>query len=313
MTKPFQFDSEGNVIAEKNRSDELTELMRVLVSGFERCGTKNPYLEAKLFALVGGIDVFSLSARLLSVTSSPVEIESGEKIYSSSVPCEDPTTSNSPIISRHEASHESRGNDVFTTNLMNHLRINKMWNRIGLDLRSVAVVSVTLIDLKNLSSSPMANLNRLLEVYAIVRLKSSLDTYSSSRSRTIDSTVTEPCRVDHTSSPAQWVQSSTNRTASPWGSHVAFRVPLPDEITNQSANVYTFTKGPPTTVHIDVYHKRLMIGDVYLGEAQVPLASLSPSSVLEQWLPLTRSGENHPWLLHVNTTASFLQMAAAIS
>jgi len=200
--------------------------------------------------------------------------------------------------------------DVFTTHLLNHMRINKMWRRAGLAMRSVAVVSITLVDLKNLSSSPMANLNKLLEVYAIVRLKSSLDTYSNARSRTIDSTVTEPCRVDHTSSPSQWVQSS-GRTVSPWGSHVAFRIPLPDEVTNQSVGVFTLTKGPPTTVHVDIYHKRPVIGDIYLGEAQIPLGTLSPSSALEQWLPLVRSGENHPWLLHVKTCASFLQMAAS--
>jgi enamine deaminase RidA (YjgF/YER057c/UK114 family) len=49
--------------------------------------------------------------------------------------------------------------------LTNNTHVLQPTARIGLDMRCVVVISVTLVDLKNLSASPMANLNRLLEVY----------------------------------------------------------------------------------------------------------------------------------------------------
>ena len=43
---------------------------------------------------------------------------------------------------------------------------------------------------------------------------------------------------------------------SPWGSHVAFRVPLPDEVTaNHRRGLPTLTKGPPRVLYVGVYQK----------------------------------------------------------
>jgi len=44
--------------------------------------------------------------------------------------------------------------------------VNAAWRRLGLDLRALPVVHVTLLDLKNLSASAMAGLQRLAEVLA---------------------------------------------------------------------------------------------------------------------------------------------------
>merc|ERR1711965_901190 len=95
-----------------------------------------------------------------------------------------------------------------------------MWLRLGLGFRCLAVVSVTLLDLKNLAPSHMIGISRLVEVYAVVRLKHASKAYSFSpsresggggggggdggyeshyvtpRSRTLDSQLTDPCRID---------------------------------------------------------------------------------------------------------------------
>jgi len=46
------------------------------------------------------------------------------------------------------------------------MQINALWRKVQLPFRTLPVLRVTLLDLKNLSASPMAGLQRLAEVIA---------------------------------------------------------------------------------------------------------------------------------------------------
>ena len=275
--------------------------------------------------------------------------------------------------------------DAFVFTLRRHLCLNWMWQRLGLGFRCLAVLPVTLLDLKNLAPSHMTGISRLVEVYAVVRLKHASAAYSSSssssgdgvtgnyvtpRSRTLDSQLTEPCRIDRSQQQAAAIGTTrpsdraTNSSAassmhsgsrhsgggsyggsggggsnnvnvaydsrimgSPWGSHVQFRLPLPDEVmTNRQQGLGTYTRGPPQVLYIGVYQKRPMIGDAHLGDIEVSLSSLSEATPLEQWLPLRHSaasanaggaaaglaavsGANQQWFLHFRAAMSIIRVA----
>jgi hypothetical protein len=116
--------------------DEWYELLKVLEQAFKRCNPDcNPTLESQLFALVGGVDIFSLSQRLLCVSSSPVEIESGEKVFTCTVPLhQDNTSTASSSSSLQVQNSQSRTvkpmiADTFSVSLLNHLKINRLWKR----------------------------------------------------------------------------------------------------------------------------------------------------------------------------------------
>lgn len=241
------------------------------------------------------------------------------------------------ISERYQESGNYLSEGAFFQSLRRHLYLNWMWKRLGVDFRCLVLISVTLLDLKNLAPLHMTGLSRFVEVYAIVRLKHSstkiipstteaMNTKSNKihhvtpRSRTLDSQLTEPCRVDHSHqhsveirntnpprtglsgeplssepSPSYVALSSASRQHGfPWGSHVRFRIPLPDEILqNWSQGLGTYTKGPPSILYIGVYQKRPMIGDAHLGDIEVPLNRLSEDAPLEDWLPLHHDHSNN--------------------
>mmetsp|Transcript_7687 Transcript_7687/g.14007 ORF Transcript_7687/g.14007 Transcript_7687/m.14007 type:complete len:145 (-) Transcript_7687:66-500(-) len=123
------------------------------------------------------------------------------------------------------------------------------------------------------------------------------------------------------------------RTASPWGSHVRFRVPLPDQASGlptpssrggrfmnnggghsggaAGGTTVAFTKGPPQMIYVGVYQKRPMVGDAHLGDLEVPLSALTDTTPLEQWLPLRRGGQGGSWFLHLRATLRFVPLKAA--
>uniref|UniRef100_A0A7S2BZT7 Uncharacterized protein n=1 Tax=Octactis speculum TaxID=3111310 RepID=A0A7S2BZT7_9STRA len=230
----------------------------------------------------------------------------------------------------HDGSSSSSGlsaaltEEPFTKSLQKQLQLNAVWKFLGLNHRCVAVMGVTLIDLKNLS--PSMSWNRI-EVYAILRLKhrsSSSTAALTPKTRTMDSHLTQPCRLEHREETPNDSGAFDARRPCPWGTYVRFRVPLPDDVSGLanvsqkkgargSGSVLALTKGPPQMLHVGVYQKRPIVGDLQLGSLEVPLSALTSSTPLQQWLPLQRSGtgERNAWFLHLRVTLRFVPFVEA--
>jgi len=50
------------------------------------------------------------------------------------------------------------------------MQVNALWRKMQLPFRTLPVIRITLLDLKNLSASPMAGLQRLAEVTTEARI-----------------------------------------------------------------------------------------------------------------------------------------------
>lgn len=184
-----------------------------------------------------------------------------------------------------------------TNSIRKHLYRNKLFRRLAVPQRFVALLQIELLDLKNLTSPGNAP---PLTSYALLRLKRAGSrsplTY---KAKSLDTASTRPRKIGKTSGP---------HAPASWGSVVRFRFPLPEEVNCDGTSFDTdreaLFRGPPTVLQLSVYEKKFM-SDTLLGSADIKLDGLTCADQLEEWVPL-RSGKNGiTWFARVRMILRF--------
>jgi hypothetical protein len=153
----------------------------------------------------------------------------------------------------------STDKDGYLSSISTHVYRNTVFSLISSATRFIAVVQVSLLDFKNLGPSPPSG---SLTVYSIIRLRRrGSRAPMNNRGRSRDAVVTDPVKVGG---------------GGGWGTSANFRFPLPEgtserTLTSFSGSTEGLFKGPPTTLCMNVYEKRSILGDCLIGNAEVKL------------------------------------------